>query len=231
MAHNISAKLVHFERLGERYAILRVQPEKDLWSHRPGQYTEIYFGEGTNAFSKIYSIASAHHELLDFCIQMNDPQLVESSKSWIVNETTYELKPAAGNFYVPPYTTPVVMIAGGSGVTPLKAIFEDRAMQETVARTVMLYGCGDDLEIPFYQELKTLAEDSKGKVEVRFFAEHSLDPSKSRAESGRPLSALLDYISFESDYLMCGPPMFMEATRAALIKAGISPLQIHQDRY
>lgn len=232
MTHKISATLVRFERLGERYAILQIQPDKALWSHRPGQYTEIEFGEGEQSFIKTYSIASAHNELLDFCIQMNDPQLVEASENWEVGTTTFQLKPAAGNFYIPPYETPVILIAGGSGVTPLKAIFEDRAKEGPgAARTVLLYGCGDDFEIPFHDELVTVAQDAKGPVEVRFFAEHILDQQKSRAESGRPLQVLPQYVAFDTEYLMCGPPPFMEATRAALIKAGISPQQIHQDRY
>lgn len=232
MSHIISATLVRFERLGERYAILQMKPQKDLWSHRPGQYTEIQFGEGDNAFSKVYSIASAHHEVLDFCIQMNDPLLAAASLSWSPGITEFFLKPAAGNFYNPPYETPVILIAGGSGVTPLKAIFEDRALASSdVAKTLLLYGCGDDSEIPFYAELKNVAGLSQGKAQVRFFAEHVLDQAGSRAEVGRPLSVLSQYVSHDSEYLMCGPPPFMEATRAALIKAGVSMQQIHQDRY
>ena len=234
MTHKISATLVRFERLGERYAILQIQPQRELWSHRPGQYTEIQFEEGGNAFSKVYSIASAHHDILDFCIQMNDPQLLEASKNWVPGETKFGIKAAAGNFYIPPYETPVVLIAGGSGVTPLKAIVEDRAASSAtvaVGNTLLLYGCADDQEIPFYEELKSLAASSKNKIHVRFFSEHILHRGSSRAEVGRPLSVLNQYVSYESEYLMCGPPPFMEATRAALIKAGISPRQIHQDRY
>lgn len=232
MTHKISAVLERFERLGERYAILQIKPEKELWSHRPGQYTEIEFGEGEKAFHKVYSIASAHNELLDFCIQWNDPQLLESALHWKIGVTTFHLKPAAGNFYVPPHQTPVVLIAGGSGVTPLKAILEDRAKQDNkAAKTVLLYGCSDDNEIPFHDELTRIAKNTTGSVDVRFFAEHQLDKSNSRAEPGRPLQVLSQYLDFDTEYLMCGPPPFMEATRAALIKAGISPQQIHQDRY
>ena len=232
MTLTISATLVRFEQLGDRYTTLHIQPQKDSWSHKPGQYTEIQFGVGDKAFSKVYSIASASQEFLDFCIQMNDPRLLDAMTTWIPGETRFLIKPAAGHFYIPPYEAPVVLIAGGSGITPLKAIVEDRvAGARDAAHTLLLYGCADDKEIPFFDELNRLAAASKNLVHVRFFAEHILNRGSSRAEFGRPLSVLNQYVSYESEYLMCGPPPFMEATRAALIKAGISPQQIHQDKY
>ncbi len=231
MTHKIPASLIHYERLGERYAILKLRPEGKSWAHKPGQYTEIQFGEGDAAFSKIYSIATASQDSLEFCIQMNDARLLEAAKQWQSGQGLFQIKAAAGNFYNPPHETSVVLIAGGSGVTPLKAIFEDRITHDSSLSTTLLYGCGDDKEIPFFTELRKWELDSKGRAKVRFFAEHIVDQAGGRAELGRPLNVLNEYVDFAAEYLMCGPPPFMEATRAALIKAGVSPLQIHQDKY
>lgn len=237
MTQKIMATLVHFERTGDRYAVLRLKPERSSWKHKPGQYTEITFSEGKDPLSKIYSIGSAlrDDEVLDFCIQWNDPQLVELSKGWRVNTSAFALQPAAGNFHIPPYNTPVVLLAGGSGITPLKAILEDRLYKagksKDSAETVLLYGCSDDQEIPFYEELKNLAVRNPGKVTVRFFAEKILVKDRSRAEPGRPLSAIAAYLNANAEYLMCGPPPFLDSARASLLQSKIPAEQIHQDRY
>ena len=237
MTQKIVATLVHFERTGDRYAILRLKPERNSWKHKPGQYTEITFAEGNEPLSKIYSIGSALRadDELDFCIQWNDPQLEKLARSWQVNKTEFLLQPAAGNFHIPPYDKSVVLLAGGSGITPLKAILEDRlynaGKEKDAAETVLLYGCSDDHEIPFYEELKKLADQNPGRVVLRFFAEKILAKGQSRAEPGRPLAVIGPYLNADAEYLMCGPPPFLDAVRAALLLAKIPTEQIHQDRY
>jgi ferredoxin-NADP reductase len=235
LAQKITGTLVQFERLGDRYAVLQIKPNSNSWKHNPGQYTEIGFSEGEKPLNKIYSIASAVRDdgVLDFCIQLNDVDLLEASKTWVLAKTEFKLAPAAGNFHVPPYQRPVVLLAGGSGITPLKAILEDRVYNggKDLAQTVLLFGCSDDEEIPFHEELRRLAASRPAQVIVRFFAEKKIAKDDKRAEAGRPMAVLDTYVSPDSDYLMCGPPPFLNATRAHLIQAGIPAEQIHQDRY
>ncbi|MBC7659078.1 MAG: FAD-dependent oxidoreductase [Chitinophagaceae bacterium] len=231
MPPHFLATLVHYERIGERYGILRLKPEGEQWTHNPGQYTKILFGTGALSFAKTYSIASAMRAdgVLDFCIQLNDPQLLDDEKQWEVGKTQFSLTKPAGKFYLPNYASPVILLAGGSGVTPLKAILEDRLTNgDPKALSLLLYGCGDDAEIPFHDDLKSLSA-RHSQFAVRFFAEKRAD--KSRAEVGRPLDVLSTLIDTKAEYLMCGPPSFMEAARAQLTQAGISSQQIHQDRY
>lgn len=237
MAQKIMATLVHFERTGDRYAVIRLKPQTNNWKHKPGQYTEITFGEGPDALTKTYSIGSAMRadDSLDFCMQWNDPQLSELAKSWQTGQTEFGLSPAAGHFHIPSYKRSVVLLAGGSGITPLKAILEDRMYHagkgQDSARSVLLYGCSDDQDIPFHDALKALADRHADRITLRFFAERLLAKDGGRAEVGRPLSALATYLTADAEYLMCGPPPFLDAARAVLLQAQIPAEQIHQDRY
>lgn len=226
MSAKIKGRIRKVEPVGKRYAVLSVSPEvPGSLPQRPGQYTQITFSPDENPLTNVYSIASAPRAdgSFDLCVQLSDERLKALLPLWTAGQNRVEYSNPAGNFFVPPETHPAILIAGGSGITPLKAILEDRVKNK--AKSVLLYGCGDDREIPFYQELKAL----KGPTtEVHFFAEKV---EAGLAIPGRPQQKLSEYLNPSHHFLMCGPPAFMDDVRKSLENAGVSEEHIHQDRY
>lgn len=214
------------EPVGNRYAVLNITPDTPApLPQRPGQYTQITFSPDQNPLTNVYSIASAPRTdgSFELCVQLNDERLKAMLPLWEQGQGAVEYSKPAGNFFVPAETLPAVLIAGGSGITPLKAILEERVKQG--AETVLLYGCSDDRAIPFYESLKALAGPS---TEILFFAE---TVAAGRAIRGRPQDKLSNYAAARKHFLMCGPPPFMDAIRKSLLDAGVSAEHIHQDRY
>ena len=227
MSAKIKGRISKVEPVGSRYAVLSINPEVPRpLPQRPGQYTQITFSPEKEPLTNVYSIASAPRAdgSFELCVQLTDERLKGLISLWQSGKgRTVEYTLPAGNFFVPPESVASVLIAGGSGITPLKAILEERAKQN--AETVLLYGCSDDKAIPFYTDLKAL---DKGPTEVHFFAE---TVSLGRATLGRPQQKLAAYIDPDKHFLMCGPPAFMASIRHELAAAGVSDQHIHQDRY
>lgn len=227
-----SARLFHavvrrIDYVGRRYAVVQAQCSPDF-IHGPGQFTKVSFVDEEGNFDRYYSIASArradgHFEL---CLILDDPRIRQHLLGWSVG-TEFTCSTPGGRFYVPPRERPIVCVAGGSGITPLKAIAEDRLQNGSQAPTILLYGCKSDDEVPFWPELHQLSQQHPN-FEIRIFADEIIHGLATR---GRPLDHLYKFVRQDADYLLCGPPALMEAATSFLTAAGVVRDMIHQDRF
>ncbi len=215
--------------VGHRYVILTLKAPASF-VFRAGQYTQVEFSDLDGRFQKYYSIASAPRQdhSFDLCLLVGDTRVWQ----WLRNQNlgqVVRVAPAGGNFHVPAIEKNVVMLGGGSGVTPLKAMLEARSQSPSCGETILLYGCQNDAEIPFYHEL--LAQVGlQPRTQVEFYAEEVL---WRRAKAGRPLDRLSSLAPQyqTADYLLCGPPGMMAAAQELLEGIGIAASQIHRDRF
>ncbi len=217
--------------IGSRYVILTVRASASAPPHRAGQFTQLEFEDSLGRFRKFYSIASAPRvdRRFDLCLLLDDPRL----KQWIFEQRlgdTVGFTTPSGRFFIPPLDQPTVLVAGGSGVTPLRAMLEDRLSAAASAPCDLLFGCQSDLEIPFYAELLALEARFPSRAKIHFFADE-LKSDRERARLGRPIDELPKFLGPEKVYLLCGPPAFMNAAQKVLQDAGIDPSRIHQDRF
>jgi ferredoxin-NADP reductase len=215
------------EYVGRRYAIIEAQGSPDF-IYSPGQFTKVIFEDNEGSFERYYSIATAPRGdgSFELCLILDDQRTRNLVAGWTPG-SSFRCSAPSGRFAIPPKDRPVVGVAGGSGITPLKAIIEDRLQHKASAPTALLYGCQSDSEIPFYEDLTELANEH-ASFKLQIFADHI---TMGRALPGRPLDQLDRFIIANADYLLCGPPAFMEAARALLIQRGVASDAIHQDRY
>ncbi len=122
---------------------------------------------------------------------------------------------------------PILLVAGGIGVTPLRALLEQFAM---VGRQVtLLYFTGARTDIVFGRELDALGR--MPGVTVRYFA----GPHDRRAMSSGTLVAdtieqLVPDIGARAVYL-CGPGGLMRTVRRALDQLGVARAQVHSESF
>lgn len=226
-AREFRASIGRIELVGRRYAIIEalVSPE---FIHKPGQFTKVIFEDQDGTFERYYSIASAPRGdgSFELCLILDDERTRTIVDAWSPG-STFRCTAPAGRFPIPSKDQPIVGIAGGSGITPLKAIIEDRLQHEGTAHTALLYGCQMDTEIPFYDDLQDLARRYPA-FQLQIYADQI---TQGRALPGRPLDHLDRFIFAKADYLLCGPPAFMEAARGLLLERGVASDAIHKDRY
>jgi predicted ferric reductase len=119
----------------------------------------------------------------------------------------------------------VLLIGGGIGITPLRALFE--TLPAAPGDLTFVYRASDPADIVFLDELKQLARHRGAtlKFAVGRRADLGYDPM-SAASLTANVSDLVDH-----DVYLCGPPGMTAAAMAALRRAGVPRRQIHHESF
>ncbi|MEU9440286.1 ferredoxin reductase family protein [Streptomyces sp. NPDC048304] len=112
-----------------------------------------------------------------------------------------------------------VLIAGGVGVTPIRALLED--MQ---GHAVVIYRVSTDRDAVLYDELRDLAL-TKG-AELHLVTGPVLPDRLAPSELDRLVPDIAD-----RDVFLCGPPGMMTAVLRSLAELGVPKRQIHFERF
>lgn len=121
----------------------------------------------------------------------------------------------------------ILMIAGGSGITPLRAMLPP--MLEEGRDVVMLYGSQTTAETMLGGELQALTANNK-------FVLHRVlsDEPKFKAQHGYITGSLVKTLvpdCLERDVYLCGPPVMVGKLLPQLRTLGFSDQQIHYERF
>ena len=133
----------------------------------------------------------------------------------------------------------LLLVAGGSGITPLRCIAEAALADESVTAT-LLFGNRGEVDIVFRGELDALSQRFGGRLVVRHVLE--TPPPAWRGGEGRldvgtatrEIEAILASDGARgrtTEALVCGPTPMMEAVREALSKVGVAPERIREEQF
>jgi ferredoxin-NADP reductase/DMSO/TMAO reductase YedYZ heme-binding membrane subunit len=119
---------------------------------------------------------------------------------------------------------PVLLIAAGVGITPVRALFE--TLPGRNGTLTLLYRARQEADLLFRQELEQVA--AKRRAALHWLL-------GSRAQGGDPLSArgltaLVPGLR-EHEVFLCGPPELAEATVRELRAAGVPRRRIHHESF
>ncbi len=119
----------------------------------------------------------------------------------------------------------VLLIAGGVGITPLRALFE--TLPADPGDITLIYRASDDRDVVFRRELEQLARQRRSRL---WFA------TGRRAELGAdPLAPAVLLANVPGlarhDVYLCGPPGMTAAVIRSLRTAGVPRRQIHRESF
>jgi predicted ferric reductase len=119
----------------------------------------------------------------------------------------------------------VLLIAGGVGITPLRALFE--TLPAAPGELTLLYRASEQRDVVFLRELETLAADRGARLHVVVGRRSDLggDPLSATA-----LRANLPDVA-DHDVYVCGPPGMTAAATQALRVAGVPRRHIHHESF
>ncbi len=213
--------------------------------YKPGQFLTLKLPIKNKIENRAYSLSSSPwiDKFLRITVKKVDNGLVSN---FICNELKegqkVEVEKPMGNFYVSPDQRAqkhYVMLAGGSGITPIYSILQSILKKETKSKITLIYANRNEASIIFKKEIDDLVASFSKKITV-----HHLVDVKSSHDDGlnyhnkRFDESLLDSImnkeglSYErSDFLLCGPEGFMDAVLDVLNKKNVAPERIKKEAF
>jgi ferredoxin-NADP reductase len=204
----------------------------DWPGHRAGQHVDIRLtAEDGYQAQRSYSIASGPEDgmLMLTVERLDDGEVSPYLTDELRAGDQLELRGPIGGYFVWEDGTeePRLMVAGGSGVVPFRAMLRHRQATGSTAPTRLLYSSRSLEDVIYREEL--LGRDD---VHVTLTREA---PSDWEGRRGRIDRALLDELAWPADQrplsYICGPTGFVEAVAEALVAAGHDPSQIRTERF
>lgn len=205
----------------------------------PGQYLTIHArpdGEGAPV-QRCYSLSNAPGEGV---LRISVKRVAGGRASpWlhdgVAEGDVLDIGAPAGAFHLADDSTPVVLVSGGIGITPMMAMLEYLHATDPARRVVFLHGCRNGRDFAFAARLRELAASQPSLRLHRWFSAADAADVQGRDydHAGR-----MDARSVEAclpaglvDVFLCGPGAMMQDLVAALRVAGIPEPRIHFEAF
>ena len=206
----------------------------DWAGHRAGQHLDVRLtAEDGYRAERSYSIASAPGEPVAITVERLDdgevsPYLTEELR--LGDEI--ELRGPIGGYFVwePALRAPLLLLAGGSGVVPLRAMLRHRSRVGSSVPVRLLYSARSWAEVIYRSELARLGDD----VQVIYTLTREQPPGWTgyarRADQAMITEVAWPVAQAPLAYV-CGPTNFVEAVAADLVALGYPPSQVKTERF
>jgi ring-1,2-phenylacetyl-CoA epoxidase subunit PaaE len=208
----------------------------------PGQFFTLYVVVGADRLKRAYSASSSALDTGRVAVTVKrieggrvSTHLVENAKQGDVLDV---LGPSGS--FTPAATAEarsLVLVGGGSGITPLMSIARTVLVVEPTTRVVLIYGNGAIEHVIFRDAIDALARQYPGRFVVRHVIERA--PADWTGETGqlgeealaRALGAAEVTDAPNTEYFVCGPEPMMQAVRTCLLGRGVAPARIREERF
>ncbi|QSE87408.1 2Fe-2S iron-sulfur cluster binding domain-containing protein (plasmid) [Rhodococcus pseudokoreensis] len=139
-----------------------------------------------------------------------------------------------GDLWLRPSELPILCVAGGSGLAPIKALLEEANRQGCSRQAVFLFGAREQQDLYCLMEANAISESWSGS-----FAFHpvlSQEPPNSAWTGERglvtnALSRLPEEFLQSCEVYACGPPVMVNALEDALREVRTGSQYFHADRF
>jgi ferredoxin-NADP reductase len=219
----------------ETASVVTLEVNPPAWpGHRAGQHLEVRLtaDDGYQA-EREYSIASAPGEPLAITVERLDggevsPYLTEELRAG----DELELRGPIGGYFVwePGDGGPLMLLAGGSGIVPLRSILRHRHRTGSDVPARLLYSARTLPDVIYHDELSRC----HGGVQVAYTLTRGQPPGWA-SHTGRINQALLAGVAWPAEArplaYICGPTSFVETAAAALVGLGYPPERVKTERF
>lgn len=218
------AKVTAISQATKRIKTFRLDYGAHPYTFKPGQWVDLY-GQKEKEIGG-YTITSSIHDkgFIDLAVRESATHPVTQ---YLHNQVKVGdevmITDGQGKFFLTPelMETPLTLIAGGIGVTPLLSMF--RSVDKTKNNLKLFYSVSSDEDILFKEELAPYTTFTVTKNPTSYW---------SRERSRINLDLLKKYeTNFSSHFFICGPRPMIDAISKELADYGVAKDHIHYEKW
>jgi ferredoxin-NADP reductase len=209
--------------------------EVPAWlGHRAGQHLDVRLtAEDGYRAERSYSIASAPDEPVAITVErLEDGEVSPYLTDELRVGDALELRGPVGGYFVwrPGDGGPLLLVAGGSGIVPLRAILRHRLRSGADVPVRLLYSSRSLEDVIYRAELGELADG----VEIIQTLTREQPPGWT-GYTRRVDGELLGEVAWPADEeplaFVCGPTSFVETVADGLVGLGYPPVRVKTERF
>lgn len=219
---------------------LDVPPElADRFRFQPGQYLTLRTQLDGQDTRRSYSICSApdENELRVAIKRLPGGRFSAWAHDTLVPGHTVEVMAPAGRFGPGPAPAPaaprhLLLVAAGSGITPILSILAHTLAHEPHTRVTLLYGSRSTAHILFRDRLEALKDRHMARlavVHVLSREQQDIPVLNGRLDGPKVLALLRG--ARPDLALLCGPADMIDGVTQALVGAGMPPETVRSERF
>lgn len=209
---------------------LVLKPNKKWQGFKPGQYIELQVVKNGAQITRCFSISSPPEQFTQFgtielTIRIQDKGRITPWLHKALKEgCAVGLSEAQGEFIIENKSRPILMIAGGSGITPFRSFLLSQENIWPTQKTSLFYYAREHGEHLFNQELlnidKACSRINTHLISTAKMGHLSLDQLKQQCP---------DYLDY--DIYICGPNSMIADISELLLGANVESKNIYIERF
>lgn len=200
---------------------------EDDFRYTPGQFLTLRIpSERTGSVARCYSLSSSPTE--DDKLKVTVKRTVDGyGSNWLCDNAEAGMRmhvlAPSGIFTPKIIDQDFILLAAGSGVTPIMSILKSALAQGT-GHVVMVYANRDENSVIFKDELQRLQRENPDRLTVLHWLE-----SVSGIPTAEMIGNLLLPVAAKRHSYICGPAPFMETVKDGLRRSGADMRLIHTE--
>jgi ferredoxin-NADP reductase len=209
----------------------------DGWTgHRAGQHLDVRLtAEDGYRAERAYSIAAAPGEPPAITVERLDDGEVSPYLTEVVRPgDAFDVRGPIGGYFVwePEHGGPLMLVGGGSGIVPLRAMLRHRRRSRSDITARLLLSARTQADVIYREELEQA--DSKADADVVLTLTRAQPPDwtgYSRRVDTELLRETAWPVSERPLAFVCGPTPFVEAVASSLVELGYDPGRVKTERF
>jgi 3-ketosteroid 9alpha-monooxygenase subunit B len=200
--------------------------ESDAFAYKPGQFLTLGVpSERTGLVARAYSICTPPGDGLAVTVKRTAEGY---ASNWINDHLavgdSVRVLPPSGIFTPKSFDDDLLLLAGGSGITPIMSITR-HALAHGTGRVVVFYANRDERSVIFAERLRELALAHPERLQVI----HWLESVQGLPTPEQMKAFVTQYGEWTS--FCCGPEPFMKMVQTALKELDVPRARRHQEKF
>ncbi len=213
------------QETGDAHSLVFVTPPGT--TYQPGQFLTLRLPCQDGVVARCYSLSSAPG--VDEQLKVTVKRVKDGRGSnWVCDHVQagdeVDVLAPSGTFTPRNLDTDLLLLAGGSGITPVMSIIKSSLARGT-GKMLLVYANRDEASVIFHAELRSLVAEHPERLVVLHWLEtvQGLPSKQPLQEIVRPWG--------HAEAFICGPAPFMDCAADALKELGVARERIHIERF